>query len=201
MVLRAATAALFGGLALLRGRRRALHPRGRAFSAELELGANAPGPFGPGRTVPAIVRLSRGAGLPKPLPDVHGIAIKVPSMHGPGHDQDLLLASSWLRHVLRPVLRFDAAEFSTVMPYEHAGELLVIGLLPEAADRYRMASARVGRAWGRPWGLLRLGDELPATVAEELRFHPFTTAPDLCPAGPFSDLRKPAYRASQSVRR
>lgn len=202
MLLRLPTAALFGAAAWLRRRHRALHPRGTAFAAELELGPAAPAPLGPGRSVPAVVRLSRGAGLPAPLPDVHGVAVKLPSLHGPGRDQDLLFATTWRRHLLRPVRHAHTAEVSSILPFAlPGGRREVFGLLPAEAGRYRLASAPVGGTWGAPWGELRLGRELPETVAEELRFHPFATAPDLRPVGPFSELRKPAYRASQSVRR
>lgn len=201
VILRRPTAALFGGLAWLRGRHRAFHPNGTAFSAELTLEPNAPVPLGPDRIVPAVVRLSRATGVPPPLPDVHGIAVRVPSLHGPGHDQDLLFATTWRRHLLRPVRGNKAVEHSTILPYEHAGERFVFGALPSGPQSYTLHSAPVGGRWGPAWGELRLEAELPATVAEELRFDPFNTAPDLRPVGPFSRLRRPAYDASQSVRR
>ncbi|HEY8582875.1 MAG TPA: hypothetical protein VIL49_08000 [Capillimicrobium sp.] len=202
MLLRAPTAGLFGALAWVRRRHRALHPVGAAFEAEVDLGPTAPEPLGPGRTVPGIARVSRGAGLPQPLPDVQGIALKLPSLHGPGRDQDLLFATAWARHLLRPVLRDDSVELSTILPYAlPGGEQLVFGLIPCGDGRYDLVSAPVGGRWREPWGEVRLGRRLPQTVAEELRFHPYTSAPDLRPAGPLNALRVPAYRASQSVRR
>ena len=202
MLLRAPTAGLFGGLAWLRGRHRSFHPRGAAFAVEVDLRASAPTPLGPGRTVAGVARLSRALGLPRALPDILGVALKLPSLHGPGHDQDLLFATTWRRHVLRPTRSFQAAEVSSILPFAlPGGRREVFGLLPAGDGRFELASAPVGGHWGEPWGDVRLGRQLPGTVAEELRFHPFTTSPDLRPVGPFSDLRKPAYRASQSVRR
>ncbi|HEU4656948.1 MAG TPA: hypothetical protein VFR97_05465 [Capillimicrobium sp.] len=202
MLARLPTAALFGTVAWLRGRHRALHPNGDAYEAEVELGPDAPAPLGPSRTVAAIARLSRGGGLPAPLPDVHGVAVKLPSLHGPGHDQDLLFATTWRRHVLRPVRRFEHVEHSTILPFElPGGRRVVFGALPDGEGRFALASAPVLGDWGEPWGELRLGRRLPAVVAEELRFDPFATAPGLRLSGPFSELRRPAYRASQAVRR
>jgi hypothetical protein len=40
-----------------------------------------------------LVRFSRGAGLPDALPDVLGIAIRIPDADGAGHPQDLMLST------------------------------------------------------------------------------------------------------------
>ena len=199
MTLRGLTAARLGALAW--PRRRTPHPAAVAFAAELRLDPEAPTPLGPGRTVPAIVRLSRATDGPEGLRDVHGIAVKAPSLHGPGHDQDLLFTPTGRRHLLRRARDPSGAGYSTILPFEHAGERFVLGALPSGPERYTLHSAPVGGAWGPAWGELRLEDELPPTVAEELRFDLFTTAPDLRPVGPLRQLRRQAYRAGQSVRR
>lgn len=198
MSLDAPTAALFGALARVRGGRHALHPRGRTYAGTLDLGPGAPPPLGPGRRVDVVVRLSRAVGLRPPLPDVHGVAIRLPDHLGPGRHQDLLLSATWGRHVLRPARRLRG-ELSTILPFEHAGRRFVIGLLHRGDGRFALASARPGRRWGAPWGELRLGAPLDAED-DPPRFHPFNTAPDLRLTGPFSDLRRPAYRASQAAR-
>jgi len=200
MTLDAPTAALFGALARARGGRRALHPRGRTYAATLELGDRAPAPLGPGRSADVLVRLSRSIGLPPPLPDVLGAAIRLPDHAGPGRHQDLLLSSTWGRHVLRPARTHDRGELSTILPFEHAGRRFVIGLLPRGGGRFALASAAPARRWGEPWGELRLGEPLPAQAGEPLRFDPFNTAPGLRLTGPFSELRRPAYAASQAAR-
>jgi hypothetical protein len=68
----------------------------------------------------ALLRFSRGAGLPEPLPDALGVAIKLPDAHGPGADQDLLLTSSsdrpLLRRLLFPARSFLRGAFSTALP-------------------------------------------------------------------------------------
>jgi hypothetical protein len=101
-------AAGFYTLAALRNRR-SLHPMGIGYQGWLrvpnERSARPGVPlFQAGATHPALLRFSRGAGLPELLPDALGVAIKLPDAHGPGVDQDLLLTSSSDRPLLRRLL-------------------------------------------------------------------------------------------------
>jgi hypothetical protein len=48
-----------------------------------------------------VVRLSRGAGLPEPLPDVEGLALRLPDLGVGGAPLDLLINSAW-RYVFAP---------------------------------------------------------------------------------------------------
>ena len=107
-------AAGFYALAAL-GNRRSLHPTGIGYQGWLEVSNERPARpgvplFQAGATHPAILRFSRGAGLPEPLPDALGVAIKLPDVYGPGVDQDLLLTSSTDRPLLRRLL-FPARSF------------------------------------------------------------------------------------------
>src|SRR3954447_6421706 len=43
---------------------------------------------------PALLRFSRGVGLPEGWPDVRGLAIRILDAHGPGSDQDLLVSTT-----------------------------------------------------------------------------------------------------------
>src|SRR4051794_35330687 len=87
-----------------------MHPRGAVFGGVLERGTGRR-PFG----VPwldeaareeVLVRFSRGAGLPAPLPDLLGLAVRIPD--GP---VDLLLTTTATVPLLRllPIPRRDAA--------------------------------------------------------------------------------------------
>jgi hypothetical protein len=67
--------------------------------------------FQAGAAHAALLRFSRGAGLPEPLPDALGVAIKLPDAHGPSADQDLLLTSSSDRPLLRRLLLPDGLQF------------------------------------------------------------------------------------------
>src|SRR5207248_10922928 len=84
---------------------RIIHAKGTAFAGELTLLRSAsaldvPLVRGP-RTRPVLVRFSRGAGLPDVLPDVPGIAIRIPDADGAGHPQDLLLSTGGGSPLLR----------------------------------------------------------------------------------------------------
>jgi hypothetical protein len=131
-------AAGFYALAALR-RRRSLHPTGIGYQGLLQVpNERPPRPgvplFQAGATHLALLRFSRGAGLPEPLPDALGVAIKLPDAHGPGVDQDLLLTSSTdrplLRRLLFPARSFVRGAFSTALPYDLGSERVVLLLVP-----------------------------------------------------------------------
>jgi hypothetical protein len=131
-------AAGFYAVAALR-RRRSLHPTGIGYRGWLQVPIEPsarPGVplFEVGVRHPALLRFSRGAGLPEPLPDALGVAIKLPDAHGPGLDQDLLLTSSTdrplLRRLLFPARSFVHGAFSTALPYDLGSERVVLLLVP-----------------------------------------------------------------------
>jgi hypothetical protein len=132
-------AAGFYALAALR-RRRSLHPTGIGYRGWLQVPiewpprSGVPLLFQAGATHQALLRFSRGTGLPEPLPDALGVAIKLPDAHGPGVDQDLLLTSSsdrpLLRRLLFPSTSFVRGAFSTALPYDLGSERVVLLLVP-----------------------------------------------------------------------
>jgi hypothetical protein len=165
-------AAGFYALAALR-RRRSLHPTGVGFQGWLRVPNDSPARSGvplfqSGATHPAILRFSRGAGLPEPLPDALGVAIKLPDAHGPGIDQDLLLTSSTdrplLRRLLFPARSFVRGAFSTALPYDLGSERVVLLLVPVPTSAGRPA----GEAGHRPVGGALA--ELRAIAADSLKF-------------------------------
>jgi hypothetical protein len=167
-----AVAATFSALAALR-RKRSLHPIGAGYQGVLQVPADAPARpgiplFRAGAAHPALLRFSRGAGLPEPLPDALGAAIKLPGAHGPGADQDLLLTSSsdrpLLRRLLFPARSFLRGAFSTALPYEFGGERVVLLLVPIHARSGRSAD---GAGHGRSGGAT---GELRAAAPDGLRF-------------------------------
>ena len=119
----AATAATFGVLSALRGKR-FFHPSGVAFAGRVDV---EPGPgygvplLDEQRSFEAIARFSRGAGTPEPLPDVLGLAVRILDAHGKGLHQDLLLVTSDRRplgrHLLLPARGFLSRSYSSVLPY------------------------------------------------------------------------------------
>ena len=229
-----AVAAGFYLLAAVRSKR-SLHPTGVGYRGWLVVGDDHPGRpevplFRPGTVQPALVRFSRGAGLPEPLPDALGVAVKLPGAYGPGNDQDLLLTSSTdrplLRRLLFPATSFVRGVFSTALPYELGGKRVVLLLVPAHTDGSQAAGAvrrggpgalaeldaaaagglrfelRTASSFGRsqPVATLTTGQPLPAEQTEALRFNPWTTGPGIRPVGWLNLLRDTAYKASQRGR-
>jgi hypothetical protein len=212
-------AKLFRGLSRRRGRR-AFHPYGVGFAAELRRldgGALLPAEI----DGEAIVRLSRSLGAPEWLPDPCGLALRVPDAYGPGRHQDLLLASSGraplVRHLLLPSRGFGGRPYSSILPYRVAGKTVVVLALPDRGrgpgpllatlrerDRGELEfELAIAPLWGapRPVARLRLGSRLPAALTERLDFNPCdNSGGGLDPAGSLNRLRGPSYGASQAGR-
>jgi hypothetical protein len=125
--------------------------------------------FQAGATHPAILRFSRGAGLPEPLPDALGVAIKLPDAHSPGVDQDLLLTSSTdrplLRRLLFPARSFARGAYSTALPYDLGSERVVLLLIPNPTSDGR-STGGIGH---RPTGALAELRAIAAGLEFELR--------------------------------
>lgn len=203
-VLGMVTGAMFWGLSTLRGKR-FFHPVGGVYEAELVLSSDdvplAEGP-GPHR---AIVRFSKGVGLPGPLPDVHGLAIKIPDAWGRGADQDLLLVTSGHgplgRHVLRPATSGSTGRFSSILPYEYAGRTLLFGACRDGVSDVDMGAkfgievATGAGAWHRI-GTLTIGSRYDGEVS----FDPWNSSPGLVPTGMLNALRRAAYQGSREGR-
>jgi hypothetical protein len=185
-----AVAAGFYALATAR-RRRSLHPIGLGYQGWLEVphqGPARPGVplFQAGATHPALLRFSRGAGLPEPLPDALGVAIKLPNAHGLGADQDLLLTSSTdrplLRRLLFPAGSFAHGAFSTALPYDLGNDRVVLLLVPARSGAGRSADGDDHHAAG---GALA---ELRAAAANGLGFE-LRTAGSFGRSRPLATLR------------
>ena len=201
------TAAFWERLSRLRSAR-IFHPRGNAWDAVVEL------PGGAGTGVPlfdepstraATVRFSRGAGLPEPLPDIPGIALRIRDAHGRGRHQDFLMNASVdlpiLHHLMVPMLagRLGTA-YSSILAYRIAERLMLVGAVDRTEDGFALALAPVLRRFGPPVATVRLGRRLPKAEADALRFNPWNTGGGIRPAGPFQALRAAAYPGSQRCR-
>jgi len=217
-------AALFHLLARLR-RGRSLHPVGVGYRGRLEITAGA-GRFAgaellaPGAGYDALVRFSRGAGLPEPLPDALGVAVKLPDAYGPGRAQDFLVTSSadlpLVRRLLFPGRSFLGRSFSSALPYLVAGRRVVTVLASRRGPWPRtgraLADLQVAAATGelvyelrlagslgrsRTVGRLTVGAPLGRRDSAALRFNPWTGGDGLVPVGWLNRLRRPSYAASQ----
>ena len=210
-----------GAVARVRGGR-PMHPRGVVLDAVLERHGGQP-PFGipwldAVATDDVVVRMSRGAGLPAPLPDVLGLAIRTTG--DDGTPVDLLLSTTGRGPITRliPVPRSDAAAtYSSIMAYRSAAGPVRIAALPdaralpsdpepvarEAAEgrvAFRLAAA-VGAGDWRPFARLRATG--PRRLLDPaFRFDAVRNAPPgLGATGPMARFREPAYATAQRIGR
>jgi hypothetical protein len=216
---RALAGLAFGFVARVRGDR-ALHPDGRVFAGTFisaHSSATAASPFfADRRERAALVRLSRGGGLPERLPDVRGCALRVVDAHGPGRHQDLLLASSLPqalgRHLLLPGHDFGGAFYSSLLPYRIGGRRLLFGAvltgpagrsLDEVEGSVAGGGVHIRMLAAAPLGtwmeVARATLDRRAPEADDLRFNPWVTGGGIEPIGALMSLRDPAYRASQAA--
>jgi len=212
------------GLAAVRGGK-AVHPHGAMHEAELVVRGGLDAPDGAelfatrGRHA-AVVRFSRSLGLPRPLPDLLGMSVRVLDAYGPGQDQDFLMVTSidapMFHHLFVPASDVQQRAYSSSLPYKAGDAVFLVGALPrpdsprvgagDELDRLAAAAATgalvfdlaVAEVWGRfrPVAELRVGDRLPAE-ADALRFDPWNAGGGLEPAGVLNRLRVAAYPMSQ----
>jgi hypothetical protein len=217
----AAAAAAMGAASAVR-RKRVFHPDGVASQATFQAtGASHGAPLlDVAGTHEAIVRVSRGAGLPEALPDFLGLAVRIPHAHGRGAHQDLLLVSSGtrpgVRHALLPVRSLAHQRYSSVVPYRVGGRTVLFGarrLADDAPDDAQVSDLRGGAGPLRfalelaelrgPWepvGVLALGSRLSERESAALRFDPSNTGGGIEPVGVVQAVRRLAYRSSQAAR-
>lgn len=215
--------ALAGLSAIRRGK--AVHPHGAVYEAELVVPSHD-GPlrhtelFGfPGRR-PALVRFSRSLGLPRPLPDLLGMSLRVPDAYGPGCHQDFLMVTSvdapLLHHIFVPASDVQQRPYSSSLPYRTGGLTVLLGALPRTQspragggnELERLAAAAstgrlvfdlaVAEVWGRfrPVAELRVGGLLPPET-DALQFNPWNIGGGLELVGLLNRLRDYAYPLSQ----
>ena len=220
-----ATAGLFGLGSRLRGKR-IFHPRGVAFEATLSV--DAPGRyagaelFAEPRTWRAVVRLSRALGLPIAVPDLLGLALRIPDAYGRERHQDFLLVTSGsmpgLQHLLLPAASgFLGRPYSSILAYRIGNETRLVRADPVTGEvRGRIELPDLEGDYPSPLtfdltlnsfggrrdvvGRLATGTRLTETESESLAFNPWNTGPGIRPAGPFQGLRRPAYAGSQRAR-
>jgi hypothetical protein len=216
-------------LALLAGVRRgkAFHPRGVVHDGRLATTGASAAPRaaellsrrGEHR---AIVRFSRAIGLPRPIPDLLGLSLRVPDVYGRGRHQDFLLVTSadypLLHHIFLPTLDVQQRPYTSSLPYRADDDLFLVGALPrresprpdgrDEFDRLEMAASTGRLAFDlavapvagrfRPVGSLHIGRRL-APELDALRFNPWNTGGGMQPAGWLNGARDRAYRLSQGT--
>lgn len=149
-----------------------------------------------------LVRRSRAIGLSAPLPDIHGLAIRVPT--GDGDVGDLLLASTgWgrlTRFLLTPGLSRGSRPLTTLLPYRTERGPLLVGARAAGIDSYVLAWTVGAGSW-RIFGALELGDDLPDDLGDEhLSFDPVQhQIPGLEQYPTVVRLREPSYAGARAT--
>ena len=186
-----ALGSVFRMVGTLRAGPKALHPRGRVAEATMTITGGTP--LGvplldePGEH-PCLVRLSRATGVPAPLPDVLGLAVRV-------DEADLLFASTGSgrlgRHLLVPRREHRDGTLATLLPLKSAQGPVELALEPGPAG-YSLLVASPGGTW-QERGRLDIG--LPGPDDPSLRFDPVGRTPTgLRQYDAVRRLRAPSYR-------
>ena len=191
---RAAAATALGVSTAVRGAR-VFHPRGSTRHCRVLV----PGGTSWGARVldevavhDGVVRTSRGVGLPAPLPDVDGFALRLPGLGVGGAPLDILINSAWRFAFAPSVLSWT---WSCVLPYRTGdGVQVLLGARP-VDDGFELLVAPTVGGW-QPWARLELGGPAP----DGFRTDPALGADDLVPVEPFRRLRRWSYAASQAAR-
>ncbi|WP_206184928.1 hypothetical protein [Thermoactinospora rubra] len=185
-------------------RGRALHTSGRLFTGELEVLHHPPlgVPVLDSGRHRVLVRLSKGASLPGRLPDVLGLAVKIPGGGAGGRDLDLLLSSL-------PGRDFARRRYSTILRPRLTAEPLLTGTEPTGtgsagpARPADPAAVHPPLAFAIKAGRTRIALLRVLEPAEgEADFDPTVNYhPAIRPRGLIQRLRKAAYAASRRGRR
>jgi hypothetical protein len=214
-------------LALVAAARRgkAVHPHGDVYAARLVVDGVPTAPaaadlLATAGEYAALVRFSRSLGLPRPLPDLLGMSIRVLDAYGRGLHQDFLLVSSTdrpvLHHFFLPAKDVQQRAYSSSLPFRAGTERFIVGALPHVdsprpAGETELERVRIAAASGRlrfqlavaapmarftPVAELHVGTPLP-TAADALRFRPLDAGGGLEPLGLLNQMRRYAYPMSQ----
>jgi hypothetical protein len=201
---------VFAGVSRLRPADKPLHPRGVVLAATVHRYGSSewfdvPWLDEPG-SEPAVVRLSRAAGLPAPLPDVFGLALRINPADRPG---DLLFSSTGRgrlgRFLLRPsrgTAAFTTGPYSTLQPYRTPTGPVLLSATPDedgGALTVRLAAARPTGPW-REFGVVVA--DLAGAEDEPVEFDPFLhPVPGLANYEWTRRIREGAYSAARRSRR
>ncbi|MEZ0580326.1 hypothetical protein [Nocardioides sp. MH1] len=198
-------------LAWTRPSRKPLHPAGDVLVGRLVRTGGQP-PSGATWLDTAgedevLVRLSRAVGLPRPLPDIHGLAVRIPT--GDHDFADLLLATTGLgrlgRFVLLPERSTGRRALTSLLPYRGPRGPVLIAARPvadlELPGPARPAFELMWASPAGPWvtfGRLDLSETSGPDPA--ISFDPVRNPlPDLTFYRWVQRLRAPAYRAARDA--
>lgn len=218
--------AVLAGIAAARGGK-AVHPTGVVYGGRLVIEDSPDAPLasqllGTPAEHRALVRFSRSLGVPRPIPDLLGVSLRVPDAYGAGRHQDFMLVSSVdlpvLHHIFVPAGDAQQRPYSSSLPYRAGDETFIVGLVPDAGSprpsgddeferleraaatgrlTFGLAVAPVGGRFRRV-GTLHVRERLPPSI-DALRFNPFNCGGGMAPSGVLNRLRDYAYPLSQAA--
>jgi len=190
------------GLASLRPARKPLHPEGDVLNGRIyRQGSSVTTGVAwldePGEDV-VVVRLSRAIGLPRNLPDIHGLAVRV---HADDGDGDILFATTGWGRVSRFVLTASrhphSRPLTTLLPYDTDSGALLLGADATRAGSYDLSWARPAGEWHQ-FGVLLLSTP---SDDREISFDPVQRQiTGLRQYPSVRRLRAPAYRRARQSR-
>lgn len=147
-----------------------------------------------------VVRLSRAVGLPESLPDIHGLALRVPTSGAHG---DVLFASTGWSRLGRFVLTFarqrGTRPLTTLLPYHSSQGALWLGVRATGPASYELAWSGPDADW-HAFATL----ELSTTEAPDqaISFDPVRhQLPGLDQYSWVTRLREPSYLTARRSRR
>ena len=206
------TAASLGGQGLravtsavsaVRPAEKPLHPRGAVLRGRLHRFGASPSTgvrwLDEAGDDEVVVRISRAVGLPGALPDIHGLALRIPTAQGHG---DLLLASTGFGHLTRFVLtaaRTPAGRpMTTLLPYRTPSGPVLVGATARDEPTWELAVASLSGPWRRFAELTTSDDPCDD---EHVDFDPVLhQVPGLETYGWVRRLREPSYRTARRSR-
>lgn len=201
-LLRAAT-----GIMTVRTSAKPLHPRGsvvrgtlRRFGAAQQSGS--PWLDGTGDD-DVLVRQSRAVGLPAPLPDFFGLAVRVPL--AAGNHGDLLFATTGLgrltRYALTPAGTAYRRPMTTLLPYRAPEGAVLLSAVHRDERTIDLAWALGSGTW-HPFAELVLHEDPVGGADEPVSFEPvLNVLPGLETYDWVRRLREPAYANARRSRR
>jgi hypothetical protein len=144
------------GLAAARGAK-AVHPHGVSYRARVVIDGAARAPHGSQLLstrgeYSALMRFSRSLGMPRPIPDLLGVSLRVLDAYGPARHQDFLLVSSVdlpvLHHLFVPASDVQQRPYSSSLPFRAGDETFLVGVVsdphsprPSGDDEFRATAA------------------------------------------------------------